>query len=129
MAAGRKLHFWTGGGRTCTHLPLDTLTCVGEHEGVIWDMATNADRSSLVTGGSDGMVKVWPLAHAGDVVTLAAAQPVVLSSNHDDIYSIAVGQGGSLQRRSTQCFPTSCSVVASTVPFRCGTTSSASACR
>ena len=129
VAAGRKLHFWTGGGRACARSCLDTFTCVGEHEGAIWDMALTADRSALVTGSSDGLVKVWPLARNADAVALAAAQPAVLSSNHDDIYSIAVGSARRLQRRSTRCCPTSCSAAASTVPSRSGTASSASACR
>lgn len=130
VAAGRKLHFWTGGGRACARSCLDTLTCVGEHEGAIWDMALTADRSALVSGGSDGLVKVWPLARdVSDAVALAAAQPAVLSSNHDDIYSIAVGSARRLQRRSTRCCPTSCSAAASTAPSRSGTASSASACR
>lgn len=142
VAAGRKLHFWTGGRRTRWCPWLDTLTCVGEHEGVIWDMATTADRSALATGGSDGMVKIWPLAHtatsgegesgsdgAADTVTLAAAQPVVLSSNHDDIYSIAVEEHCTLQRRCTPYCLTSYSAAASMGRFRCGTTSSESVCR
>ena len=66
------------------------MVCIGEHEGIIWDMAYNTDHSALITGSSDGMVKVWSLSAKQGRTVVDSTQPIVLSSNHDDIYSITV---------------------------------------
>ena len=56
---------------------------VGRHNGLIWDVKWNPLTNEVVTGGGDGMVKIWSCAKSG-------AAPVELSASQNDVYSVAV---------------------------------------
>lgn len=61
----------------------DEAETLGRHNGLIWDVKWNPLTNEVVTGGGDGMVKIWSCAKSG-------AAPVELSASQNDVYSVAV---------------------------------------
>lgn len=69
-----------------------------EHQGLITALASDSAENVLVTGGDDGLVKVWPLRRAADVVSLGGPDGFVAAMDFDRTGTLlaAVTYGGSL---------------------------------
>ena len=75
VAARNTLYWWNDVS--------DEMETVGRHHGIIWDVKWNPLTNEIVTGGGDGMVKIWSCAKSG-------ASPVELSASQNDVYSVGV---------------------------------------
>ena len=62
--------------------PDPTLKRIGGHNGLIWDLQINPSTHEVVTGGSDGLVKIWS--------SSKDTAPVELSASQNDVYAVSV---------------------------------------